>query len=166
MNCLKYLKDWIKENLSIYQQKQEYITQLNIMQQKHKFCTCAQLHLQTALGGILKETTISSKLCSIVYPSDLLIRGYHIQPSGTEYSFEWIKSDINHFFSITACRILVNKINSAIQTAIMRYNAELQFLDDYQRQAFINSNPALNNGFRVLNVTDNVDSIILKVAYI
>ncbi len=165
MNCIKFIKDWIKEKYSIHKQTQDNLTQLNIMRQKHEFCTCAQLHLQTALGGILKESTISSKLCSIQYPSDLLIRGYQIQPSGTEYSFEWIKSDINHFFSITACRILVNKINSAIQTAIMRYNAELQFLDDYQRQAFINSNPALNNGFRVLNVTDNVDSIILKVAY-
>ena len=166
MNCIKFIKDWIKEKYSIHKQTQDNLTQLNIMRQKHEFCTCAQLHLQTALGGVLKESTISSKLCSIQYPSDLLIRGYQIQSSGTEYSFEWIKSDINHFFSITACRILVNKINSAIQTAIMRYNAELQFLDDYQRQAFINSNPALNNGFRVLNVTDNVDSIILKVAYI
>lgn len=165
MDYLKTLKDWLEEKRSIHKQTQDNSAQLNIMQQQHNFCICAQLHLQTALGGILKGTTISSKLCSIQYPSDLLICGYQIQPSGTEYSFEWIKSDINHFFSITACRILTNKINSAIQTAIMRYNAEFQFLDDYQRLAFINSNPALYNGFRVLNVTDNVDSIILKIAF-
>lgn len=165
MDSIKSGMEWLSSGYSNYKEKQRNLQHQREMNQLHSECNYAQLHLQSALGNILKTTTISPKLCSIQYPEDLIICGHEIQLEKTVYSFAWIKNDSNHTFSVTACGRLRDKINSAICTTILRYNAVFPFLDEYQKIEFINNNRTLYNGFHVLDVIDDVDSIILKVAF-
>ena len=165
MDSFKLGMDWLTSCLSNYQENQKLLQQQRELNQLHSQCNYAQLHLQSALGNILKTTPISPELCSIKFPEDLLICGYEIKSNETVYSFAWIKNNCDFTFSVPACDRLRKKINSAIRTTILRYNAIFTFLDEYQKIEFIKNNRALYNGFHVSDVIDDVDSIILKVAF-
>ncbi|MBE5852656.1 MAG: hypothetical protein E7299_06860 [Lachnospiraceae bacterium] len=165
MDYLKMGMEWLSSSYSNYQENQRNLQHQREMNQLHSECNYAQLHLQSALGNILKTATISSQLCSIHYPTDLIISGYDIRTETAVYSFSWIKSDSEHIYSPSACQKLKHKINSAINAERFRYRAIFQILNDYEKIEFVNNNRALYNGFHVVDVIDDVDSIILKVTF-
>ena len=157
--------EYLKTRYSIAHQKwqqEEALKRYQTMQQYHSF---AQMRLHNTLGNILRETTVTSRLCPIRDVNDLIPNGFEIYPETTIYSFVWIKKEPSEIFPAIICQRIMNRINQVIRNKIIKYNEIYQTLDDRQRYALIQSEPALYNGFRIVACLDDTDCIILKVEF-
>ena len=159
---LKHIAKKIENNARAREKK----AQLQSLMQQHQYASYGQVLLHDALGNILRECTISSKLCKITYVTDLIPSGYNICPDGsTAYYFRWTKFNPDEVISITTCDRIQKKINCAIDTITKRYGMVYQMLDEWMKPQFIQNYPALYNGFRVIKCTDATDDIIVTVVF-
>lgn len=166
MNVLKQLTELLIKSNSEYKKKKQKQKKYMMLQKQYAYVSYGQLHMQNALGTILRESTISNKLCKITYVTDLVPSGFQVSDTGTTYYyFTWSKVNPDEVFSITLCERIKNKINSSITNSIKRYAYVYSTLDENMKTQFIMDNPAFYNGFYVVNCTDDTDEIILTLAY-
>lgn len=157
----EYLKQWYsQENNKYYAQKRQQQAIAYDNYSRH-----AQQLLQNALAEVFKQTTISSKLTTIRTTTDLIPAGYELlNEYSTIYKFAWIKSGED----IIATPVLAQftlRMNQAIRNIMKRYSYIYFQLSDFEKIEFINNNPALYNGFHVIDCKDDCDAIILSVAF-
>lgn len=157
----KYLKNW-------YSQQNEKYLALKRQEQVliyDSYSKHAQLLLQNALTEVFKQTTISSKLAPIRTTTDLIPVGYEIiNEYATVYKFAWIKS-CEDVISTTILSQFTLRMNQAIRNIMSRYSYMYMQLSDFQKLEYIENNPAMYNGFHIIDCKDDCDAIILSVAF-
>lgn len=136
-------------------------------QEKQQFSTYAQFYLQEALFYVLSKATITTLLCQLRYPSDLLPVKMKIRSGDTTiYYYKWTKQDSSHMIPLKELTMFTPQMNAAIRSELQRLGLLFATWDWETQCYFINTYPALYNGFRVLGCKDAGNEIILAVEYL
>lgn len=134
---------------------------------KEQFATHAQFHLREAMFHVFSKTTITTQLCQLRYPSDLLPVGMKIRSGDTTiYYYKWTKQDSSQMIPLNEFTMFKPQMNAAIRSELQRLGVLFSTWDWETQCNFINTYPALYNGFRVLGCKDAGNEIILAVEYL
>lgn len=164
---LKKVSDYAKYCIDAACAKKAQAVQQTQLRQKHIFCSSAQYELQNALFSILSQTTISSQLSPLRYNSDLLPNGFSIRLGDSSvYYFLWTKQNSQHAFPSVVLQQFTQKMNAIISSELQRTYMTFQTWDIYSQMDFIQQNPAMYNGFRVIGCKDTGNDILLAVEYL
>lgn len=132
------------------------------MQQVYQYRISIQDKLQDGLFQALNGMTINPQLCRLNVPQDLSPCKERLLEDPVAYYFSWTKTDTTSICN-TILQRCTKKINNAIDSKCRRLSAQYNNLDQYGQMQLIQSNPALYNGFKVMECKDDGDSIILAV---
>lgn len=150
---------------TILQKKQERIAQQQAYRQAvtHQAGLDSMYQIQAEIANILRQTHITNRLSFINHVGDFLPCNYKIINNTLRFYFLWTKTNPNDCFDSFALDNLVHNMNLAIINYVNRYIVIFQRLNDYEKREFYCQHPSFNFGFKVLNIKDKQDSIVIEM---
>lgn len=150
------LSDSIAKKEQLQRQQQAYA----IAQQYNQIA----IQIQNDLFYVLKqESQISPCISPVRNQLDVLFCGIETTQDKTPLFCYALSKANSENLNSTVCEIIRNKINLAIKMTEMMCNRQLQTMDEYQQEIFIQSHIALYNGLRTFLVDDKGNDIVIKI---
>lgn len=150
---------------TILQKKQERIAQQQAYRQaiSYQAGLDSMYQIQAEMVHILERSNISSRLSPIKHVGDFLPCNYKIINNSIRFYFLWTKTNPEDSFDSFILDSIVHNMNLAIINYVNRYIVIFQRLNDYEKREFYYQHPSFNFGFKLLNIKDRQDSIVIEM---